>query len=52
MITPPMVELLIEAGYTEGWAIHGDELILWEHDEEPPAPLTRPKATDETPSPA
>ena len=42
MSTPPMVQLLLDAGFTDGWAVAGDELILWEHDEEPPAPLTRP----------
>lgn len=42
MITPPMVQLLLDAGFTDGWAVAGDELILWEHDVEPPAPLTRP----------
>lgn len=36
------IELLINAGFTNGWAIAGDELILWEHKENPPAPLTRP----------
>ena len=36
-------KLLIEAGYTSGWATHGEELILWEHEENPPAPLKRPK---------
>ena len=51
MITPPMAQLLIDAGFTDGWAISGDTLILWEHDQDPPAPLTRPEATDETPSP-
>jgi hypothetical protein len=52
MITPPLVQLLIDAGFTDGWAVAGDTLILWEHDQDPPAPLTRPEATDETPSPA
>lgn len=42
MITPPMVQLLLDAGFTDGWAVAGDELILWEHEEEPPAPLVRP----------
>lgn len=42
MITPPMVQLLIDNGFTDGWAITGDVLIIWEHDEEPPAPLVRP----------
>jgi len=50
MITPPLVQLLIDAGFTDGWAISGDTLILWEHEQDPPAPLTRPEATDETPS--
>jgi hypothetical protein len=51
MITPPLMQLLIDAGFTDGWALSGDTLILWEHDVDPPAPLTRPEATDETPSP-
>lgn len=46
MITQPMVELLINAGYETGWALAGDVLILWEHDADPPAPLTRPKVSD------
>jgi hypothetical protein len=50
-MTPlPMVQLLLDAGFTNGWAVAGDKLILWEHDTEPPAPLTRPEATDETPT--
>jgi hypothetical protein len=43
-------DLLHDAGFDTGWALSGDVLILWEHDTEPPAPLTRPKATDETPT--
>jgi hypothetical protein len=42
MITPPMVQLLIDAGFIDGWVISGDVLTLWEHDEDPPAPLVRP----------
>ena len=42
MITPPMAQLLIDAGFTDGWAIAGDVLILWEHDADPPKPLKRP----------
>jgi hypothetical protein len=49
--TDPTVQLLIDAGFTTGWATKGDTLILWEHDEDPPAPLTRPEKTNETPSP-
>jgi hypothetical protein len=32
----------LDAGYTEGWAVSGDVLILWEHETDPPAPLERP----------
>jgi hypothetical protein len=43
MITiSPMAQLLVDAGFTDGWALAGDELVIWEHDEDPPAPLTRP----------
>jgi hypothetical protein len=37
-----MVDLLINAGFDNGWVLQGEELVLWEHDENPPAPLTRP----------
>jgi hypothetical protein len=50
MISDPMVELLLNAGYESGWALLGDVLTVWEHDQDPPAPLTRPEATDETPT--
>jgi hypothetical protein len=45
MITPPMVQLLLDAGFTDGWVVADETLILWEHDTEPPAPLTRPTET-------
>ena len=45
-----LLQLLADAGFDTGWVLHGEELTLWEHDQEPPAPLTRPKATDETPT--
>jgi hypothetical protein len=45
MILPPMVQLLLDAGFKTGWVLHGDVLFLWEHDVDPPAPLERP--TDE-----
>jgi hypothetical protein len=51
VITPPLVQLLLDAGFTNGWAMFDDTLIIWEHEQDPPAPLTRPEATDETPSP-
>ena len=43
MINPPMVKLLRDAGFDTGWALLGDELTVWLLDEDPPAPLTRPK---------
>jgi hypothetical protein len=46
-----LVELLHNAGFADGWAMSGDTLVIWQHDQDPPAPLTRPEATDETPSP-
>jgi hypothetical protein len=44
MITPPMVQLLLDAGFTNGWALNEETLVIWEHDAEPPKPLTRPVA--------
>jgi len=41
-----LIQLLKDAGFESGWALQGETLILWEHAENPPAPLTRP---DETP---
>ncbi len=43
MTLNPMSQMLIDAGYDTGWAVAGDVLILWEHEEDPPKPLTRPK---------
>ena len=39
-----LVEMLLSKGYETGWALLGTELTVWEIDEEPPAPLTRPVA--------
>ncbi len=38
-----LIEILENAGYETGWVLHGETLVLWEHDENPPAPLTRPQ---------
>ena len=40
------VELLLKQNYLTGWSLSGETLVLWEHDEEPPAPLKRPKANE------
>jgi hypothetical protein len=45
MTEPTLATTLISLGFTDGWALSGDVLILWEHDEEPPAPLVRPQET-------
>jgi hypothetical protein len=42
-----LVTLLRDKGFTDGWALSGEILILWEHDENPPAPFKRPEAHDD-----
>jgi hypothetical protein len=37
-----IIKLLTDAGYDTGWAIAGELLVLWEHEEDPPKPLKRP----------
>jgi hypothetical protein len=39
-----LVEKITTAGFVDGWILNDTELVLWEHDENPPKPLTRPKA--------
>ena len=39
-----LVAALVAAGFDSGWVLQGDTLVLWQHDEDPPAPLTRPEA--------
>jgi hypothetical protein len=43
----PMHQLLLDNGFDWGWALSKEVLLVWEHDEDPPAPLTRPKASDD-----
>ena len=43
MTVDELIQLLLDNGYTTGWALHGDQLTLWEHDDDPPAPLTKPQ---------
>lgn len=43
-----LIKILSDSGVTDGFCLHGDTLVIWEHDTEPPAPLVRPQeATDE-----
>ena len=37
-----LVQLLLDNGFDSGWALTGETLILWEHTENPPKPLTKP----------
>lgn len=39
-----LVQLLTDAGFDSGWALNDTELVIWEHEADPPAPLTRPEA--------
>ena len=43
MTNQDAIELLIKTGFDYGWVIKDGQLVLWEHDEAPPAPLTRPE---------
>jgi hypothetical protein len=43
MTNEEAIALLHEKGFQTGWALLGTELTVWEHDENPPAPLKRPK---------
>ena len=40
-----LTELLVSKGFNNGWVLKGEELVIWEHEAEPPAPLKRPVAT-------
>ena len=37
-----LIEMLLTAGFESGWVLTGETLTLWEHETNPPAPLTRP----------
>jgi len=41
-----LVDLLHEKGFISGWALSEETLTHWDNEEDPPAPLVRPK-TDE-----
>lgn len=36
------IKLLEENGIDGGFALENDVLVYWEHDQDPPAPFTRP----------
>jgi len=37
-----LIEMLLAAGFDNGWVLTGEVLTVWEHETNPPAPLTRP----------
>jgi len=37
-----IIDLLVSSGFENGWILSGDVLIVWEHQQDPPAPLVRP----------
>ena len=39
-----LAAMLLEKEFFGGWTLTGTELTLWEHEQDPPAPLTRPEA--------
>ena len=42
-----LVALLLDKNFSDGWVLSGETLTIWEHDADPPAPLTRPKVQDD-----
>jgi hypothetical protein len=41
-----LCDLLYDAGFEDGWTLQDLILTTWEHDADPPAPLTRPEVSD------
>jgi hypothetical protein len=37
-----LTQLLLDKGFEAGWALSGTDLVIWEHEAEPPKPLKRP----------
>jgi hypothetical protein len=37
-----LFQLIADAGFTSGWEMTGETLTVWEHEQDPPAPLERP----------
>jgi hypothetical protein len=44
-----LIQKLYDAGFENGWAVRDGNVVLWEHDVEPPLPFTRPQTANETP---
>ena len=42
-----LLQLLADEGFNTGWVVCDGELKVWEHDEDPPSPLTRPEVQND-----
>jgi hypothetical protein len=42
MTTAEATKVLLDAGFDSGWVVSDGVLLLWEHEQDPPAPLARP----------
>jgi hypothetical protein len=40
-----LLQLLADSGFSTGWVLSGETLVLWEHEVDPPSPLVRPDTT-------
>jgi hypothetical protein len=38
-----LIKKLTDAGFTTGWGLNDLNLVLWEHEQDPPKPLTCPE---------
>ena len=41
-----LCDLLYDAGFEDGWTLQDLILTTWEHEADPPEPLTRPKTEE------
>lgn len=48
MIIAPLVQALLDAGFTDGWVVQGDEIVLWEN--ETPQPTRAELGLPDAPS--
>lgn len=46
MKTDPIAEMLVAAGFVDGWVLADGQLVIWEHEQNPPEPLTRPTSIE------
>ena len=42
-----LCDLLHDKNFDSDWTLEGETLTFWGHDADPPAPLTRPKVSND-----